>query len=149
MDKIVNMFIFNALIRQSDGMPQNWEVIEKNNEIDLAPIIDHGLTLEDIKYSYTPVSSLNVSFKDYNKNNYKILKEFINLSSKEYIELFLEKFNKLNSENFILIINSVEKTIGEEIPIDKKNSIINSFLNNREKIESILKEMNLIRMEGR
>jgi len=141
MKDLVNQFIVNILISQSDGLPHNWELEEDldNRKIQVVPIFDNECSFsEKIANSF-----LSTNFKDNGKNNYEILEEFLNVSSKEFADYFVDKFNILTIEKFMEIINNVENKIEAKIPEEYKNTYIEIFSFNRKEIENILNKRGL------
>lgn len=140
MYNLVLLFIFNTLTLQNDGLPHNWELEESKNGVCLVPIFDNEycLALDDRENSF---SNFNVSFNDSNKSNIDILESFLNISSKEYVSLFIEKFNSLTSEVFLELLNIVEDKIKDKIPENLRNEYIVAFNKNRENIDLLLSEI--------
>jgi len=123
MNKLVLYFIFNILIAQTDAMSQNWELEENGKEVSLVPYFDGEFAFNDTNIFQMFITT---NFKDQYLNNYEILKEFLTVSSEEHINLFLEKYELFDIENFMIILENVEKKIGVEIPNDIKNIIIDN-----------------------
>jgi len=136
---IIDHFILDILIAQNDSDPLNWEVEENQGEIELAPYFDGGECLNDPEIYGEPLTRLAVSFQDKGTNNYKILDRFLKISSSEFIDKFLEKFDKLDVYNFMTILKKIENKIGRPIPSYVRRRIIESFSENRECIESVIK----------
>lgn len=141
MHDLVLRFILNILILQNDAEPQNYEIEESENEINLMPFIDGELCFMHSEF-FESYSSLAINFNDID-NNYDHLREFLKISSQEYIDLFLEKFDLLTLEQFNIIFKNIEKRIKVEIPTNIKKRIILSYKINRKKIDDILEEMKI------
>jgi len=137
-------FIFNILLCQNDGMAPNWELEENENKISLAPIYDNEMCFAS-KNKGINMSNLSTNFNDAKLSNEKKLDEFLTVSSKEFVELFLEKYESLSVDIFTKIIQSVENSIDNYIPSEVKENIMASFIENREKLEEVLNKHNLIR----
>lgn len=142
MSDLVNLFIFNILVMQNDGMPQNWELEESANGVNLTPIFDNEFCLM-FNDMGNITSKLTTNYNDFAHNNYSILEEFLKISSAEYISLFLEKFNSLTLEVFIDLIKKIENKIGCNIPNIYKEAYVANFKKNRENIEEVINKMNL------
>ena len=142
--KMVVYFIFNILLCQNDGMAPNWELEENENKISLAPIYDNEMCFAS-KNKGINMSNLSTNFNDAKLSNEKKLDEFLTVSSKEFVELFLEKYESLSVDIFTKIIQSVENSIDNYIPSEVKENIMASFIENREKLEEVLNKHNLIR----
>lgn len=138
MKKLVSMFCFNILIAQNDGMPVNWELEESNGGIELKPFYDGSDTLNDANLYPNPSMSLSINFQDKERNNYYKLEEFLKISSKEFIDIFLEMFDALDIYEFMNIMNRVENKIGRKIPQFTRRRLLNSFSENRESVEVVI-----------
>jgi len=143
MRSLVEQFIFNILVLQNDGFPQNWELEESKDGVKVVPIFDNELCFIICQFDIYPRNLLSTNFDDAGKNNYDILKEFLSISSSEYVELFLEKFNILTEEIFVKLIENVEEKIGCNLSDDVKTTYINNFVFNRQQINQVLRELHL------
>ena len=138
MDNLILYFIFNILTLQCDGMSQNWVLEEKEEGVSLAPIFDNEMCFLLNEKLGLPNSNLSTNFNDIGRGNYKILEEFLKISSEEYVNLFQEKFNMLTIETFNRLINNVESKIESQIPMKIKEEYIKLFNFNRQNIEEVL-----------
>lgn len=145
MEKIMNdliiYFIFNILTLQNDGMAQNWVLEESKYGVNVSKSFDNELCFQINKDKNFPSLNLCTNFNDVGLGSYKILEEFLKISSQEYIDLFLEKFDMLNLDEFLKLINRVENKIECPIPLLIKDNYIKLFKENREKIELILNNL--------
>lgn len=141
MDKLVDLFIFCLLSNDSDKHSANWQLEEYNNNVSLVPIYDN----ERAFFFADEPLLLHVSTNDFKGNPYdKMLNEFLNISSREYIDRFLELYNILYSENkFDEIIEKIENKIGTKIPKYILNRLENSYYVIKSSIEQILEEKNI------
>lgn len=144
MKDLINQFIVNVLISQTDGLPHNWELEEDldNKKVQVVAMFDNECSFSEKIAN----SSFATNFNDAGKNNYDILEEFLNVSSKEFVGYFVEKFNALTIEKFMEIIHKVEIKIGAEIPEIYKNTYIEVFDFNRKQIEDVLNKKGLNQM---
>lgn len=147
MNDIILLFIFNILTCQNDGMPQNWELEESENGVSLVPVFDNEFCLKLNDFGVASCK-LTTNFNDNYQNNYLIIEEFLKISSIEYINLFLEKFNMLTIDVFLDLINIVEKRIGSVIPSDLKMEYMHVFNKNRKAIHKILDQLGYIRTKN-
>lgn len=138
MNKMLKLFCFNILIGQYDGFPQNWEIDESEEGIDLAPFYDGSSSFGN--RCFEPRQSMAVSFEDKSINNYRTLEEFFKISSQEYIDVFLDMFDKFTLEEFMKIIKQVEIKINKKLPSMTRRRMIESFSFNKEEIEKIIKQ---------
>lgn len=141
MNDLVMYFIFNILTLQNDGMAQNWILEESKYGINLCPSFDNELCFQINDDKKIPTGNLSTNFNDVGLGNYRILEEFLKVSSCEYIELFKEKFNMLSFENFLKLIQRVENKIECSLPNDVKEKYIRLFLMNRQNIERVLNDL--------
>lgn len=139
MNQIVLYFIFNILSAQSDGMAQNW-VLEESDTVKMVPLFDNELCFKiDSKNGY-PKLNLCTNFNDVGKGSYKILDEFLKVSSTEYIELFICKYKMLSLDSFLEILQRVEEKIECVIPEKIKKEYIDIFMLNMHNIETVLND---------
>lgn len=135
MHNLLEHFMLNMLIGQKDGHPLNWEIEESLEGNSLVPYYDGGESFDDYD---EPHSFIAVSYKDKFKDNYIVLEEFFKVSSDDFIESFIDKFNRLNSTVFYEIIRKVESKIGIRLPYRTIGRITNAFEDNRDMIENII-----------
>ena len=145
MEKIMNdlvlYFIFNILTLQNDAMAQNWILEESPNGVNLSKCFDNELCFQIKKDKLMPSANLCTNFNDVGLNNYQILEEFFKISDNLYYDLFKEKFEILNMENFLKLIERVENKIECSIPSDIKENYIELFAKNNENISQILERL--------
>jgi hypothetical protein len=142
MEQFVYMYMFTILFADIDKHPGNWYIMECENEVRLAPILDNGDILigyEDGYEADNVIACFSTNFSDHEVNQINSLKTFFEISSYEYFLLFVSMFNKVVM-NFDKIINLCEKQIGREIPKYEKEKIITSFNKNCEKIQGVINE---------
>ena len=120
-------------------MAQNWVLEESSDNVSLVPIFDNELCFLINEKKGVPNTNLSTNFNDIGKGNYKILDEFLKISSEEYINLFCDKFNMLTLEVFGELINKVECKIESPIPEYIKERYIKLFIYNRQNVEEVLK----------
>lgn len=143
--KIVNQFIFIILTAQEDKGSQNWEAEESENSIDIVNIFDN----ESAYLGYDCEVAMSTNFDDACHKLMDVLKTFLNLSSQEFVNLFLEKYNLLSEEAFLNILDIVEVKTGVNIPESEKTRLISNFKNNRENIKIVLEELKIDNNLGR
>lgn len=136
MNGLISQFSLNILIGQYDAFPQNFEIGESKENVYLAPYYDGSASFG--KECYEPKQSMSVSYEDKDTSNYRVLQEFFKVSSQEFIDIFIEKFNTLTLEKLFEIIKSVEEKIGKELPKMTKTRIIERFTANREDIKTVI-----------
>lgn len=139
MDSLILYFTFNILTLQCDGMSQNWMLEESGDNVSLVPIFDNEKCFLLNEKLRVPNTNLATNFNDIGKGNYKILDEFLKISSEEYNRLFQEKFNMLTLEVFCGLLDKVETKINTPIPENIKKEYIKLFIYNRQNVEEVLK----------
>lgn len=145
MIKIVGQFIFSILSGQSDKAAHNWEVEVRENDIDIADMYDN----EESFNQFVSYSEMAVSMHKGNSSLKDVLKDFLRISSSEYIELFLEKYNLLTEENMLKVFNTIERDYNIEIPDSKKKRILKYIKNNRIDIDDVLERYGIENNYGR
>lgn len=135
MDKIVNLFIFDALLSNSDRHVENYGLIKNDKKISLAPIFDNECILSSLEGYY----SLGIDSSDYeNDQGIHFLSKFLEISDSRYIELIESKLWIISSENILGTIEKIEKRIGSSMQQNIKNEIIYKFDSHRQVINNIL-----------
>jgi len=135
MHNLLEHFMLNMLIGQKDGHPLNWEVEESLEGNKLVPYYDGGESFDTYE---TPHSYIAVSYRDKGKDNYAVFEEFLKISSSDFIESFVDKFERLGTIEFYQILRKVENKIGIRLPYRALGRITNAFEDNREMLEKIL-----------
>jgi len=138
MTEIITHFCLDLIVGQFDGYPQNWEVEESKTGVCVMPYFDGSASLGILKGIPYPRQSLTVNFNDKHTNNYRILEEFLKVSSTEYINMFLEYFNRININEFLQILGNVESKINAKIPDFIKDRMIQEFYINYISLEEII-----------
>lgn len=139
MDDIIEKYIFSILTRTNDLGAQNWEIEESNDGVKICPLFDN----ESIYFDRDVTASLSVGFQDNNQSIKESLKRFLTISSQEYIDLFIKKYEFLELEDFLILIKKVEEHLQVEIPREVKDELVNIFMYNRKEIAEVLEELNL------
>lgn len=138
--QLAENYIFFILIMANDKGSQNWEIEESENEINVCPIIDN----EMIFYNTNTTVAFSTSFEDSDKSIKESIRKFLTISSREYINLFINKFNALDIEMLYRCIEKVEKQTETNMPEELKNEIIKNYTLNREAITEVLQELGLV-----
>lgn len=144
MNELVKRFIFDLLLDQCDRHAHNWEIEELNDSIKLTPLYDNTdifNSLEEQIYNNNQLSEISysamqTSYYQESREQSDTLDEFINTSSKEYIEGFIYLFKLLDIELFKKCIDKVIKRTNVYLSDKDKNKLINKFNINHDNIES-------------
>lgn len=139
MEQLINIFIFDVLIGNSDRHSQNLMIIENGNDISFSKLYDNEnmLSYLSILEGYY---SLGVTKEDFETEESNTLRHF--LDKYKCIDLFIEKKKIISEENIIKVIARVEERIGTQIPDIIKNGIIIDFKDNNRMIDKVLSEKN-------
>lgn len=133
MNQFVLMYLFTIIFHDVDKHPGNWMLIENKEGVNLAPLFDNERIFED----YCCGVNLSTSFNDSGDDICSSLKEFLKISSSEYFDFFVIKYDEIIS-NFDRILELVERQIGAEIPFIDRGRIVLGFSKNRLMIEKAL-----------
>ena len=136
MKKIVEQFIFAILTGQIDMSAHNWEVEVSVNGIEAVDNYDN----EDSFCSLATESEIAVAMHKGKASLKYVLKDFLRISSKEYIDLFLEKYSLLTEENLIKVFNVVENDYKIEMSNSQKQRILECIRKNKIDIDDALEQ---------
>lgn len=133
MEQFVLMYIFTIIFYDTDKHSGNWGMLENDNNVRLVPLFDNEFILNDC---YSGVG-LSVNFNDYNFDIMDSLINFFKISSKDFYNLFVSKFEMVegNIEN---IFELVEMQIGAKIPDYDKECMQMMFDDNCSYIRYVL-----------
>lgn len=138
MEEFIGLYIFCVLIRSYDAGPYNWVLEESENKVKLVPFFDNGASFD----SYSS-AALSTSFSDNERYQKTSIKTFLKISSKEFVEQFIEKYNMFDMNLLNTAITDVEKQIGTNIPKIILDDIYHNFILNKTEIEEVLIDLNL------
>ena len=139
--KMVKQFCFWILTGQFDKSSHNWELELSNDSIDVVPVFDNEASFPTSQQ----VIPFSVGSLDNMHSLTDILTSFLRISSSEYIEVFLDLYNKSNELAFEESIKEVESQIGEVIPTRVKNELYDGYMYNMELIRGVLEDFDLIK----
>lgn len=147
MDQFVIMHLFDIIVNNADRHEWNWMIEESDDGIRLVPLFDFDRCLKD-KCTFF---KMGVNFDDLYygaKIMTDRLSNFLEVSSYDYLYLFLSMYEKVVN-NFDMIITSVEDKINRKIPVyvkkkmkdtlDKKGKQINELLDRDKQAKHIIK----------
>ncbi len=143
-EQLLSIFIYDMITNQADRKSNNWGIEILNNDINLQILFDNqesfGLTTLDDNYS------LFVSRDNYYQTNTKeeIVQDFLSLDSNYYPRLLIEWFNKVNIDKVFQDILKEKELI---IPTDIQNIIKDSFYQNKEMIDTVIKNYQNVKEE--
>ena len=134
MEQIVNIFIFDILIANSDRHDENYGIIT-GTKTKMSPVYDNnfmlsGISLYDGDYSIKVESNMN------EEDN--ILNTFLSISSLEYTELLESKLWIIEEDNIDKIIKIVEERTNRKIEERFKKNIKRDFSRQLRNIKTIL-----------
>ena len=134
MEQIVNIFIFDILIANSDRHDENYGIIT-GTKTKMSPVYDNsfmlsGISLYDGDYSIKVESNMN------EEDN--ILNRFLSISSLEYTKLLESKLWIIEEDNIDKIIKRVEERTNRKIEERFKKNIKRDFSRQLRNIKTIL-----------
>lgn len=145
MNQLINIFIYDIFTGQDDRHSYNWGVVESESNISLQLLYDD----ESIFNEYVEISPLVSEnlyidelefFVEEDTPSSKALREFIEVSSGEYLERIKSKIPLIETENINRIITRVEKKIHYPIPNNVKEYIRTSFSNILKNILGVIQD---------
>ena len=132
MYKIVSLFIFDLLIKNTDRTECNFEIMECGDFVDLAPVYDNQNMLFD-KNNTSLVVDRDTKFI----GNVE-LEKFINTTKSSYIEEIKEKLWVINDVNILKVFNRIEDKIKYKIDESIKRNYIEKFKKVNDEILNVL-----------
>lgn len=144
MDQIVNMFLFDVLIGNSDRHYNNYLLLETKDDVNIGPIIDNQYILNSNAIYYGGYD-IGISYDDYFycaqylKDEDNFLLKFLNLSDSSYRDIIESKLYLIEDANINNIFQIIENRIGCKINSLIKRKLLDKFKVNRNMIKSILK----------
>lgn len=139
MDKLVDLFIFDILVSNSDRNPTNWTVTIDNDKVDLGLIYDNariGLNTRN-----NPVLAMNVD-ETVDDNLYANLEHFLKISDASYRERLEDRLKIISEENIINVFDRIKDKTGTEMSNVDKEGYLKFFNRHREKILEIMENTN-------
>lgn len=138
MEKIIKIFCFDILICNNDRTLSNLEIVEGHDFVDLVPLFDHTLC-----FDYSEKSVIEVNFKheyalDFDISHYEVLKDFLEVFSDVYKNIFIEMNQKFTMELLENALKSIEIQTERKIPEEIRKSYEMWFLNHKTKLEEVL-----------
>lgn len=142
MNQIVNMFIFDIIICNYDRHSNNWEIIESDNEIKLAPIYDNEGIL--VTNDNNALVSMLLEEKVHGIL-WKAISDFQKVSSSEFTDLIKEKLWIISEENLNNVFTRIESKTGVAMPDIYKKYYLEEYKNHKNRIEKALTDNKDIR----
>lgn len=141
MEKLVNIYLFDVLVCQSDRHSGNWMIEEKENNIDIAPIFDNERLYPDL-YCYYP--GINVEFceddpcKIEDDLLYKSLESFKKVSNENYLNIIKDKLWIIGEENLNKVFERIEAKTEYPMPEGKKKYYLDGYQKHQDNLKKIL-----------
>lgn len=142
MNQIVNMFIFDIIICNYDRHSNNWEIIESDNEIKLAPIYDNEGIL--VTNDNNALVSMLLEEKVHGIL-WKAISDFQKVSSSEFTDLIKEKLWIISEENLNNVFTRIENKTGVAMLDIYKKYYLEEYKNHKNRIEKALTDNKDIR----
>ena len=140
MNQLTDIFIFDFLIGNNDRHDGNIGILEDENGINITPVFDNELLLEESK-ALDSVLKVDDEYVDDWRMSFT---KFITQSSEKYKDKVKDKMWIIDEENIRSVIERVEKRINSKLREDYKKYIILGFENRREELERLLNERKLV-----
>lgn len=145
MNEIVDVFMFDVLIGNSDRHTGNLQLVENDNNVKICPLYDNErmLSSDSIKYG---IYFMGIERDDYYRDiafdeNRNLLFRFLNMSDNIYKEIFKSKLWIISNENINKVINRVENRINNNIPDYIKEFMKEQFSYNNKCINDVLRRV--------
>jgi len=135
MSQIVDIFLFDIITCQPDRHTRNWEIMEKEDSINISPLYDNERIL---KYrEEDAIISISISESE-DENLWEALKKFQHLSSDEFNNLIEKRLWIISEENLMSVFERIEKKTNHSMPEKCKNFYLDGYKKHKEKIEEIV-----------
>lgn len=136
-------FMFDIITCQWDGASYNWMIAENSTYAKLAPVYDNQKMLDGLDYDKS--KNLNIKVDEFNParteyDNLVELRRYLNYSSEEFRQLFINMFKSLTPTNIKWMIITIESELRIKIPHKIKESILARYTYNYNQIEKVLEE---------
>lgn len=135
MKKLVDIYIFDIITCQCDRRSTNWQVMESENQIDIAPLFDNERIL--VRTEEQAYVSLTMH-KGNSENLWDSLKAFLEVSDPEYKNIITEKLWIISNENLESVFKNIENRINYFIPVYIKEYYLTLFQKHKELLEKNL-----------
>lgn len=135
MNRIVQIYIFDIITCQSDRHSQNWEIMESENLIDIAPIYDNERILSSTGKNALISLTMN---DDFNQNILASIKDFKQVSGENYTNLIREKLWIIGDENLHSIFERIENKTGYPIPEKYKEYYLSEYQSHINRLKKVL-----------
>lgn len=141
MKELIDIFLFDILIGNSDRHSKNYGIWEQNKRVEFAPLFDqeHMLSNLSIQYGYYSIGieedDLKKTFYYLSPYSQNIFEKFLRIGSKQYLNRLEEMLPIINQEN----IKECLKKISSDIKIEKdyREEVIKKFEQNQKNIEKV------------
>lgn len=145
MSQLVDIFIYDIFMGQSDRHSYNWGIIESENGIEVQSLYDNERMFgKEIEFFSLVGENLDeeapIVFIDRILSPSETLLEFIQVSSGEYLGRFKDKIPLIEVENINQIISRVERRIESSIPMNVKKRIYHGFAQVRKNICDVIQK---------
>ena len=135
MKKIIDMFILDILVMQSDRHSKNWEIVESDSgEIDLQPLYDN----EYLFVKDHPLLEIDYSRFDDNDEFINLIRNFQEISSNEFSNILKNSLWVIEESNLNQIFTKIENKIKSPIPNNVKQYYLKKFNTQSERIKKAL-----------
>lgn len=134
MKKIVDIYLFDIITCQSDRHSSNWQIMENDDNIDVAPLYDNECILK----RRLDLVTVALSMCGGDQLLWESIKQFQNVSSEEYRNIIKEKIWIISDSNLKAVFERVENKIGCSIPEKYKYYLSGDYETHEGKLEKTL-----------
>lgn len=142
MDEIVNLFLFDVIIGNSDRHNDNYGILISDNGIHIQAF--DNMLMGDENAIYYNEYSMKVSYNlqilenDIPDNS---IKDFLSISDSLYTDRFINMLTVLDDDVLNYVISNVERRTKSRINDNIKKSILSKLKSNKMLLKSLIKEV--------
>ncbi len=133
MKKIVDIYLFDVITCQSDRHSGNWQIMESDNNIDIAPLYDNECILKRRLY----MATVALTMREGDQSLWESIKQFQNISSEEYTDIIKEKIWIISNDNLKTVFERVENKIGCVLPDKYKYHLSVNYQAHKKMLENL------------
>lgn len=138
MIELADQYMFKLLTGGSDAASHNVEFGYNGKKLTLCPCYDNEYSLWPEHDDFLMTAETGIS-KDYIDN----LKNFLSVSSREFVERFLEMYSHFDNDYMCDIINKLEKSHDFTLPDEDKERILVFYDKIKNVVDSVLEELGI------
>lgn len=137
MKQIVNIYLYDIITCQIDRHSKNWEIMEKEDNRNIASLYDNSMILESKEENAVVSLGIDFIWADY-ESLWESIKQFQKVSSEEFTNIIKEKLWIISEENLNKVFERIEAKTGYPMPEERKNFYLNNYQEHKKRLEEIL-----------